>query len=245
MKTLRSLSAAFAVAAAALALSAGALGGAAGARDDGEAKLPPPRREYEGRRIAQTMHWSGADWLLRETREKEENPRRLLAALDVKPGETVCDLGCGNGYHALKLAKMVGPTGKVIAVDIQREMLELLRARAEEAGIANIERVLGGLADPKLPPASCDLVLMVDVYHELSYPERVLGHVRRALRPGGRLALVEFRAEDPKVPIKKLHKMSKAQILKELVPNGFVLERECDELPWQHLMIFGRSREAR
>ncbi|TDJ77573.1 MAG: methyltransferase domain-containing protein [Planctomycetota bacterium] len=203
--------------------------------------LPPPLTHYEGREIAQTMHWKGAEWLLRETRESEEHTARLLAALAVKPGQVVCDLGCGNGFHTLLLAELVGPGGKVFAVDIQQQMLDMLRVRAAEAQLDNIERILGTLADPKLPPDSCDLVLLADVYHEISYPEQVLAGIRSALRPDGRVVLVEFRAEDPDVPIKRLHKMSKAQIRKELEGNGFRLVEEFDELPWQHVMAFGRA----
>jgi ubiquinone/menaquinone biosynthesis C-methylase UbiE len=208
-----------------------------------EAVEPPPARsEYRGREIARTMHWSGAPWLLRETREEEEAAGRMLAALGVRPGWTVCDLGCGNGYHTLRLASLVGPTGRVLAVDLQPEMLRLLEARAEQEQIENVVSIEAAPHDPRLPPGSCDLVLMVDVYHELAHPELVLARVRESLRSEGRLVLVEFRAEDPEVPIKRLHKMSKAQIRTELVPNGFELVEEFDELPWQHLMAFGVTR---
>jgi ubiquinone/menaquinone biosynthesis C-methylase UbiE len=165
----------------------------------------------------------------------------MLQALAVRPGQTVCDLGCGNGYHTLRLARRVGPQGKVFAVDIQPEMLEMLAERAARERITNVERIVGTVVDPKLPAASCDLVLLCDVYHEFSHPEQMLAAIRRALRPGGRIVLVEFRAEDPQVPIKEVHKMSKAQILKELPANGFVLDAEFDELPWQHVMFFRRS----
>jgi SAM-dependent methyltransferase len=202
------------------------------------AALPAPRTHYRGREIATTMHWRGAEWLLRETRETEEHGARMLQALDVQPGWTVCDLGCGNGYHTLPLARLVGPEGRVYAVDIQPEMLELLAKRAAAEGVTNVERVLGGTADSGLPDACCDLVLLVDVYHELSYPDLMLAAIRRALKPGGRVVLVEFRAEDPDVPIKPLHKMSKAQIVDELEANGFALAFEFDRLPWQHLMAF-------
>ena len=207
-------------------------------RDDA---IPPPLKEYKGREIAQTMHYLGAPWLTRESREREEDCETLLKALKIKPGDTVCDLGCGNGFYSLKLAKMVGPRGKVIAVDIQREMLELLRDAAAAEKIGNIEPVLGTLIDPKLPEASIDLVLLVDVYHEFSHPVQMLAAIRCSLKPTGRVALAEFRAEDPLVPIKPLHKMSKAQIMKEFPPNGFKLVEEFDELPWQHLMFFQRD----
>jgi SAM-dependent methyltransferase len=200
--------------------------------------LPAPLTEYMGRRIAPTMHWRGAEWLLRETRESEEHTARMLAALGVEPGDTVCDLGCGIGYLTLPLAGLVGAEGQVLAVDIQPEMLAGLRARLAESGVTNVRPVLGGLADPRLAPRSCDLVLMVDVYHELGYPEQVLAAVRRALKPDGRLVLVEFRAEDPEVPIKPEHKMSRKQVLRELGANGFRLESSFDQLPWQHLLGF-------
>ena len=202
------------------------------------AALPEPLTHYMGREIATTMHWSGADWLMRETREDEERSSRMLEALDVRRGSVVCDFGCGVGFHTLTLAELTGPEGRVYAVDIQPEMLEQLGERMRAAGITNVEPILGGMADPRLPESSCDLILCVDVYHELGYPEQVLAGLRRALRPGGRLALVEFRAEDASVPIKPLHKMSKAQVRLELEANGFRLESEHDGLPWQHLMFF-------
>jgi ubiquinone/menaquinone biosynthesis C-methylase UbiE len=206
-----------------------------------EPPTPPPVKEYKGREIAQTMHYLGAPWLTRESREREEDCKTMLAALHVKPGDTVCDLGCGNGFYTLKLAKLVGDKGKVVAVDIQREMLELLKDRAAEEKITNIEPVLGSVVDPKLPAGSVDIVLLVDVYHEFSNPEEMLTAIRKSLKPTGRLALAEFRAEDPNVPIKPLHKMSKAQIMKEFPPNGFKLVEEFDKLPWQHLMFFERD----
>ena len=197
--------------------------------------------QYKGRIIAQTMHWKGAEWLLRETREKEERVSVLMEALGVEAGQTVCDLGCGNGYHALRLAKRVGSSGKVLAVDIQQPMLDMLEKRSSAAGLANIEPILGGTDDPKIPDGSCDLILLVDVYHEFSDPETMLAKMRKALKPDGRIALVEFRSEDPEVPIKKLHKMSKEQILKEYLPAGYRLAEQFDDLPWQHLMFFRRD----
>lgn len=202
-------------------------------------------RFYKGREIAQTMHYTGAPWLIRESRQREEDCATMLAELGVKPGMTVCDMGCGNGFYSLKLAEMVGPEGKVIAVDIQPEMLRLLQARAEEEGIDNIERVLGEIDNPKLQPETVDLILCVDVYHEFSHPEEMLSHMRKSLKPKGQLVLVEFRMEDPNVPIKKLHKMSKRQILKELKPNGFKLAKQFEGLPWQHMMFFERDEAAK
>jgi ubiquinone/menaquinone biosynthesis C-methylase UbiE len=204
-------------------------------------KLPPPREEYKGRRIAETMSYHGAPWLVRETRDKEEHPRKLIEALQVKKGQTVADVGCGNGFYSLQLAKLVGPEGRVLAVDIQPEMLELLKQRADEAGIDNIEPILSTQADPKLPPGEVDLILLVDVYHEFSYPDRMLQAMRASLSRDGRIALAEYRMEDPAVPIKLLHKMSKQQILSEYTANGLKLAGAYDGLPWQHLMFFGRA----
>lgn len=206
--------------------------------------VPAPRTTYMGRTIAQTMHFSGAPWLTRDAREREEDSRTLLKALGVKEGMVVCDLGAGNGFYTLPLARRVGPRGRVLAVEIQPEMLEMLKRRAERAGITNVERILGTTTDPKLPEGKVDLLLLVDVYHEFSNPEEMLAAIRRSLAPRGRLALVEFRAEDPDVPIKPEHKMSKKQILKELTANGFALASEFDELPWQHLMFFERAEAA-
>lgn len=206
-----------------------------------EGKLPPPRDEYQGRSIAQTMSYHGAPWLIRETRDEEENPRKLIDALQVKKGQTVADVGCGNGFYSLQLAKLVGPKGRVLAVDIQPEMLELLRQRADEAGIHNIQPILSSQADPKLPAGEVDLILLVDVYHEFSYPRRMLQAMRASLSHDGRIALAEYRMEDPTVPIKLLHKMTKQQIRKEYNANGLKLVREYDGLPWQHLMFFGRA----
>ena len=209
-----------------------------------EEAFPPPAF-YKGRRIAQTMSFHGAPWLIRETRDPEENPRKLLKALDVKPGQTVCDLGCGNGFYTLQFAELVGEQGRVLAVDIQPEMLALLKQRAQEAGLNNIEPILGIPGDPRLPKGEVDLILLVDVYHEFSYPEQMLRAMRESLKPSGLIALAEFRMEDPTVPIKLLHKMSKEQILKEFSPNGLKLVKEYDKLPWQHLMFFGPDGRAR
>lgn len=204
-------------------------------------EVPPPPKTYRGREIAVTMHYLGASWLTRESREREEDCTTMLAALGVKPGQTVCDLGCGNGFYTLKLAKMVEPGGSVIAVDIQPEMLHLLKQRSKEARLSNVRPVLGTVVDPRLDPNSVDLVLLVDVYHEFSHPEQMLRAIRKSLKPMGRLALVEFRGEDPQVPIKPLHKMTKQQILKELPANGLRLVEQFDKLPWQHLMFFERA----
>ena len=203
--------------------------------------LEAGRSEYMGRPVARTMHWSGAAWLLRETREKEENGVLLRKWLDCKPGQVVCDLGSGNGYHSLPLARAVAPDGEVLAVDLQAEMLTMLKVRAADMDITNVRTIEGAIDDPHLEPASCDLVLMVDVYHELSHPVRVLDHVRRSLRPAGRVVLVEFRAEDPQVRIKKEHKMTQVQVLDEMARNGFRFQAGTGTLPWQHVLGFERA----
>lgn len=207
-------------------------------------KLPPPQTHYMGREIATTMHYSGAPWLVRESRQREEDCKRLLTALKVKRGQTVCDLGCGNGFYTIRLARLVGPEGKVYAVDIQPEMLDMLKKSAKKERVSNVTPILGSTINPRLPEGQTDLVLMVDVYHEFSYPEQMLAAIRKSLKPDGRIALAEFRAEDPNVPILPLHKMSKKQILKEFPANGFRLVEEFNGLPWQHLMFFRRSESG-
>ena len=195
-----------------------------------------------GRTIAKTMHWTGAEWLLRENREQEENAALMLEQLRIQAGWTICDLGSGNGYHALKMAAATGEKGKIYAVDIQPQMLDMLSARAVSRGIGNIKTILGEPWDPKLPPASCDLILLVDVYHEFGHPEQMLKAMHTALKPEGVVALVEFRSEDPKVPIKPEHKMSRAQIYKEWQASGFIVEREFHGLPWQHLLFLRQAK---
>ena len=209
-------------------------------------KKAPPTQEnrlgwYMGRQIAPTMSASGAGWLTRKSRQHEEQPRKLMQALQIEPKQQVCDFGCGNGYYTLPLARAVGPHGKVFAIDIQQEMLDLLDARARPRGIENIEPVLATAADPKLPQRQLDLVLMVDVYHELFEPAQILEAIHASLNKTGRLVLVEFREEDPKVPILPLHKMSQSQVMKEIGANRFKLVGQFDELPWQHVLFFARA----
>ena len=217
-------------------------GGVLWAQDQEKDKPPPPKTFYQGRRIARTMHFLGAPWLIRENRENEERCSVMLANLGVRRGMTVCDMGCGNGFYTLQLAKMVGPQGKVLAVDVQPEMLKLLKERAAKKNLGkNIVPILGEFHDPKLPKNEVDLILMVDVYHEFSHPELMLKAMRESLKPDGLAVLLEYREEDPKVPIKPLHKMSKKPILKEYAANGFKLAKEFDKLPWQHMMFFGRN----
>lgn len=193
-----------------------------------------------GREIARTMHWRGADWLVRETRESEEDTSLMLRQLQIRPGQVVCDLGSGNGYHTLRMARLVSPTGRVIATDLQPQMLEMLSERALLESISNIETRESEVDDPNLPESQIDLVLMADVYHEFSFPAEILKKVYASLKAQGLVALLEFRGEDPEVPIKPLHKMSKKQIKLELEANGFRLVRSFDGLPWQHLMFFGK-----
>ena len=207
-------------------------------------EVPPPLKFYKGREIAQTMHFLGADWLTRESRQRQEDCETMFRELRIQPGMTVCDMGCGNGFYTLQLAETVGQDGKVFAVDIQSEMLRLMEARAAEQNLLNIQSRLGTAIDPLLPKGKVDLILCVDVYHEFSHPEHMLKNMRDSLSEKGVIVLVEFRAEDPKVPIKRLHKMSKKQVIKELEPNGFKLAREYDELPWQHMMFFKRAEKT-
>ena len=207
-------------------------------RQQEAAAIPPAAQTYMGREIAITMHYTGAPWLVRESREREEGTKLLLDQLDIEPGMTICDMGCGNGFYTIPMAEQTGKTGRVYAVDIQQEMLDLLQDLAEEAQLSNIEGVLGTAIDPKLPDALIDLMIVVDVYHEMSHPEQMLAAIRKCLKPDGRLVLVEFRAEDPEIPIKKLHKMSRKQMLLEMAANGLKLSSEYTKLPWQHLMFF-------
>jgi 2-polyprenyl-3-methyl-5-hydroxy-6-metoxy-1,4-benzoquinol methylase len=204
-------------------------------------RTPPALREYMGRPIAQTMHYLGAEWLTRDNREQQERCSLMLANLGVKRGMAICDMGCGNGFYTLQMAKITGDEGHVYAIDIQPEMLKFLNDRADEAGLDNISPILGTFTNPRLPKGKIDLILLVDVYHEFSHPEQMLAAMRESLSPDGVCVLVEFRGEDPKVPIKPEHKMSREQIMKEWPKNGFKLVKEFDGLPWQHMLWFGRD----
>lgn len=201
----------------------------------------PPSGTHMGRTLAMTMTHHGAPWLTRESRMVEERPDLLHAALQLEAGDTACDIGAGNGYHTLPMARMVAPGGLALGVDIQPEMLALLRARAAEAGLDNVRAVHNTQGGSGLPAGTCDLALMVDVYHELSDPPAMLASLHAALKPDGELVVVEYREEDPSVPIKPLHKMSKAQVHRELKAGGFKLVRERDDLPWQHVMVYQRA----
>lgn len=201
----------------------------------------PARHPVSGRVIAPVMSAAGADWLERSERESEESPTKAVAQLGLKPGMTVCDLGAGTGYYAVRMSRLVGGTGKVYAVDIQPKMLELLGKRLASAGIRNIEPVLGAEAETNLPANSQDLIILVDVYHEFSKPQEMVRSIRRSLKADGRLVLLEFRKEDKSVPIRLEHKMSLAEVKAEMEPEGFVIDKVLDTLPWQH-MIFLRKK---
>jgi len=194
-----------------------------------------------GRKIAPVMGAGGADWLERSERESEEHPDDAIAALKLKPGMVVADVGAGTGYMTLRLARKVGPTGKVYGEDVQPEMLSRLRDNAAKAKLANVEEVLGTETDPKLPRDSLDLILMVDVYHELSHPQEMLRRLREELKADGRLVLLEYRKEDPSVPIKPDHKMSVQEVKVEMQAEGFRLDQVIETLPWQHILILKKN----
>jgi len=196
-----------------------------------------------GRQIADVMSWEGVDWLFRETRVEEEQPEAMLDALKIPRGATVADVGAGAGYHSIRLARRVGPEGTVLATDVQPEMIRMLRQNARAARVANIKPLLCSQEDTMLPDGKVDLILMVDVYHECSDPETVLQGLRKALRPGGRLVLVEFRGEDPDVPIKPEHKMTVEQARREVEPQGLTFKTSLEFLPWQHVIIFEKPAE--
>ncbi len=195
---------------------------------------------YMGREISFVMGHLGAGWLERPTREREERTDLLLANLPIAAGDTVADIGAGTGYFSLPMAEAVGPDGTVYAVDIQPEMLAIIEMRAAEAGITNIERVLAGDDDPRLPANSIDMVLFVDAYHEFEWPREVMTAVYESLAPGGKVVLIEYREEDPRVPILPLHKMSEAQARRELEAVGFVFVENRDFLPQQHFLLFAK-----
>lgn len=197
---------------------------------------------YMDREIALVMGHQGAGWLERPEREKEEHPAKLIKALKLKPGDVVADIGAGSGYHAFRMAPLVEPKGKILAVDIQKEMLDLIRQKAKQTKVTNVEPILGTIDDPKLPAESVDLILMVDVYHEFSHPYEMTLAMLKALKPGGRLAFVEFRMEDPKVPIKLVHKMSERQVMKEMAIHPLKHVETIKTLPWQHIIVFEKKK---
>jgi len=197
---------------------------------------------YLGREIAHVMGHQAAEWLERPEREAEEKPDLLIEALKLKSGDVVADIGAGTGYYSWRMAKDVGEKGVVYAVDIQQEMLDLLAQKMAERNISNVKGVLGTITDPKLTAHSVDLVLMVDVYHEFDHPFEMMQAICQALKPGGRVVFVEFRAEDPKVPIKEVHKMSEAQVRKEMSAQPLEWVETIATLPWQHVIVFEKKR---
>lgn len=196
---------------------------------------------YMGREIAYVMGHQAADWLDRPERVKEERTDQLLKLLPLKPGMVVADVGAGSGYFSFPMAEKVGPKGKVLAVDIQKEMLTLIRRRMTARKVKNIEPILGTKTDPKLPEGEVDLILMVDVYHEFSHPYEMTEAMVKALRPGGLLIFVEYRLEDPDVPIKWVHKMSEKQVKTEMEPHPLRHVKTIDSLPWQHVILFEKQ----
>ena len=209
---------------------------------EGPATADGTGRYYLGREIARVMSHRGAAWLERPDRQREERPDELVAALDLDPDDVVADLGAGTGYFTFLIAPLV-PEGRVYAVDIQPEMLRIVEDRAETEGYSNVAPVLGTETSPGLRPTSTDLTLLVDAYHEFSHPAEMLASIYEATRPGGRLVLVEYRAEDPTVPIKTLHKMTEAQARREVEAAGFAFVENKDILPQQHLLVFERPEE--
>jgi precorrin-6B methylase 2 len=240
-RTLRSLLACLAALTLLSSASLDAVAQAAPADTRYERIVPSPDgigKRYMGREIAGVMGWEGAQWLERESRAREERPELLLRELSLAPGMTVADIGAGTGYYTWQLAKQVGPGGRVYAVDVQPEMIRMLGSQMAKRGVRNVVSVLGSETTVKLPPASVDLAIMVDVYHELAYPAEVLDSIVGALKPGGRVVFVEYRAEDPEVAIKPLHKMSELQVRREATAHGLKWERSIESLPIQHAIVF-------
>jgi len=192
---------------------------------------------WMGREIAQVMGHPGIGWLERTDREKEEAPSKAVALLDLAPDAVLADIGAGSGYYSFRIARKL-PQGEVVAVDIQPEMLDFLKAESAKQGVKNVRPHLGAIDDVRLPPASIDAALMVDAYHEFDHPVEMLASLRSALKPKGRIYLLEYRAEDDNVPIKPHHKMTEAQARKEFEAAGFRLVTNKPNLPWQHLLIF-------
>jgi ubiquinone/menaquinone biosynthesis C-methylase UbiE len=200
---------------------------------------------YMGRQIAHVMGHQAADWLERPEREQEEQTEKMVESLHLKSGDNVADIGAGTGYISWRMAKKVAPTGKVYAVEIQQEMLDLLSENMKKRGITNVVQTLGTITDPKLPPNALDLIIMVDVYHEFDHPYEMTEAMVRSLKPGGRLVFVEFRKEDRSVPIKELHKMSVAQVKKEMSVHPLEYSETITNLPWQHVIIFKKLQKPR
>lgn len=205
----------------------------------GDASRDGTGRFFMGREIAKVMDHRGAAWLERPDRARQERPDLLIDALRLAPDAVVADIGAGTGYFAFRIAPLV-PTGRVLAVDIQREMLQIVEGRAEVEGIENVVPVQGTVSDPGLAPESVDLSLVVDSYHEFSHPREMLAAILDATRPGGQLVLVEYRGEDPTLPIKRLHTMTEAQAVREVESVGWRFVENRDVLPQQHILVFER-----
>jgi ubiquinone/menaquinone biosynthesis C-methylase UbiE len=197
-------------------------------------------KTYMGREIAQVMGHEAADWLDRPEREEEEAPKMLVQIMQLKPTDVVADIGAGSGHLTFLMAPRV-PQGKVLAVDVQQEMLDLIRSRAREKGFNNVEPVLGTVTDPKLAESSADAILLVDAYHEFDHPREMMEAILRSLKPTGKVFLVEYRGEDPKVPIKPHHKMSVEQAKREMEAVGLKLDKLDESLPRQHVMVFVKA----
>jgi SAM-dependent methyltransferase len=203
--------------------------------------LAQDRHPVTGRVYAHVMGAGGADWLTRPEREAEEQPDRALDLIGIRKNSIIADVGAGNGYITWRLAERTGVNGKVYAVDIQPEMLDMLRVNMRQRRIGNVEPILGAYDDPKLPQGSIDLVILVDVYHEFSEPQKMLRKMRDSLKPDGRLVLFEYRGEDPTVPIRPEHKMTVQQVKAELQPEGLELDKLIEALPRQHILIFKKA----
>lgn len=199
------------------------------------------RHPVSGRVIAPTMSVRGAPWLDRPEREAEEQPTRAVEALRLRRGMVVADVGAGSGYYTVRLSRAVGREGRVVATDVQPGMLDLIRTKLDREQLTNVSLVQGAMDEPNLPPGTFDMILMVDVYHELSAPQGFVRKLRTALKPDGRLVLIEFRGEDRAVPIQALHKMTVAQVRQELAADGFTIDRVIDVLPWQHIIVLKQT----
>lgn len=199
---------------------------------------------YKGREIAYVMGFQGIGWLERPEREKEENASTLIKNMNIKSTDTIADIGAGSGYHSFRMAKLA-KKGLVYAVDIQEEMLMTIESAKISEKVANISTILGSEKIANLKENSIDKVLMVDVYHEFNFPVEMMASIKKSLKPNGKLFLIEYRMEDPKVPIKKLHKMSEKQAVKEMNAAGFILKKNIDNLPWQHCMIFVKKKSKK
>ena len=206
-------------------------------------KTPDPDgigKQYKGREIAHVMGAAGADWLERNNRNEEENSDSAIAKLPLLPNSVVADIGAGTGYYTFRIAQRI-PAGKVYAVDVQDEFVQYLNDKKKQLKASNVQVVKGSEQSPNLPDTSVDIAIMVDVYHELEYPQEVLQALRKALKPTGRILLLEYRAEDPEIAIKELHKMSVTQVNKEMEANGFKLVERLEFLPIQHWLLYEKK----